>query len=298
MVRARVLWGLFFGIVILGALYIFQIATGQVQGSLLNLMGVNSTAKLILGLASTLLVLHSVWTLGFLQGLLFLSLGFSMGLSSEMLGVRFGTIFGGHYLYNPSIHPAVMGVPLVIPVVWAGFIYAGHCVVSSCQAWAKRENYTEKESFPKAAAPALGALAVVAIDLLMEPLQVNAGNWIWFDSGPYFHIPSGNFLGWFLVSFVCLWLFQTLKWHFPRHEATLPADIHLIPVMGYGLLGLVLAAWALTKGPALLALVGAVAMGPGVIINLYLFLGWQKWQGVVYGLNSPHAYDILGLLER
>jgi uncharacterized membrane protein len=282
MIRARVLWGLFFGIVVLGLLYIFQIATGQVQGSLLNLTGVNLTAKLILVLASTLLILHSMWTLGLLRSTLFLSLGFSTGLVSEIFGVRFGTIFGGHYLYNPSIHPGVMGVPLVIPVVWAGFIYAGYCVVSSCQAWAKRENSNEKEEpFPKAEATALGALAIVAIDLLMEPLQVMAGNWTWFDNGPYFRIPTGNFLGWFLVSFLCLWTFQTLRWHFPRHKDTLPADIHLIPVMGYGLLGFVLAGWALTKGLALLALIGALAMGPGVILNLYLFSRWQKRQNVV-----------------
>jgi uncharacterized membrane protein len=284
MCRARILWGLFFGVVFLGLLYVCQIATGQVQSSILNLSGATLTAKLILALATTLLVLHTIWTLGLRQGTLFLSLGFCVGLGAEILGIRFGTIFGGHYLYNPAIHPAVMGVPLVIPVIWAGFLYIGHCVVSSCQACVKRTKARqEEEQLSDVVVSALGALAVVAIDLVMEPLQVDAGNWRWLEGGRYFHVPSGNFSGWFLVSFICLLTFQSLRRLVPRQEERMPEDTHLIPVMGYGLLGIVLVVWALIKSPAWLAVIGVTAMAPGFIINLYLFSRWEN--SVVYNLN-------------
>jgi putative membrane protein len=47
---------------------------------------------------------------------------------------------------------------------------------------------------------ALGAAALTAWDLFLDPQMVGEGYWRWLRRGAYRGIPLGNFVGWFVTS--------------------------------------------------------------------------------------------------
>jgi uncharacterized membrane protein len=148
--------------------------------------------------------------------------------------------------------------------------------VSSYSMWLKNGKPEGHRFWNILVTAALGAMIVLAIDLVMDPLQVSAGNWEWLDAGDYFNVPAGNFLGWFMVAFLSITIFKTVQKYLPRQAAEIPVSTLLIPVTGYGLLSLVLAAWALINGMLELAVIGLGAMLPITLANLFLFWRWKK----------------------
>ncbi len=46
------------------------------------------------------------------------------------------------------------------------------------------------------------ALILTIADLVLDPAIVHAGLWIWADGGPYYGIPTINFLGWVLTGLI------------------------------------------------------------------------------------------------
>ena len=292
--RTIILWGLFIGIILLGAVYVIQSITGSSNSSLLNFSGLPLVGKIILGLAALLLILHSVWTLGVFRGLGLVALGFTTGLVFEVLGVKYGTVFGGYYFYDAAIHPRILDVPPLIPLIWAGFIYAGYSIVSSFSIWLNRGGLgaIRHRMIFKVSFAALSALVVLAIDLIMEPLQVAAGNWRWLEDGPYFSIPAGNFLGWFLVAFLTILIFMISQDYLPPKRGDFEKPVLLIPVLGYGLLCMILVFWALRVNMTSLAAIGLIAMSPTVVVNLTLFLRWRTLAGELR-LNRSCQTDVL-----
>jgi putative membrane protein len=275
--RGYILWGLSIGLLVTGVIHISRIINSETHPSLVDFSQGSPTGSLLFGLAVLLLFLHSLWTIGFHRGLALIVVGFVLGLLLEILGVNYGAIFG-HYAYHPAINPRVMDVPLLVPVIWAGFIYGSFSIMSSFYIWLNRK--APGDMYPgirsKLIFAGLGALLVLAIDVVMEPLQVKARNWTWLGSGQYFDIPAQNFLGWFLLVFFVLMIFLFLQEHLPRikrrnHEM----HLLLIPVLAYGLLGLTLALWALLSNIPVLAVIAVLTMLPIVIVNLKLFVRWR-----------------------
>lgn len=115
------------------------------------------------------------------------------------------------------------------------------------------------------------SLIVVAIDLFMDPLQVEAGSWIWLDRGPYFGIPIGNFIGWALVVIISTSLFRTFEYLKPVQIDEKLIFVFLIPVLGYGMLYLNFLVSALRLNMVALVLVGSLTMLPVVALNLLMF---------------------------
>ncbi len=276
--RTIILWGLFIGIILLGTIYVNQEITGSSDTSILNFSGLTMVGKLIIGLAILLLILHSVWTLGVFSGPSLIALSFTTGLIFEIVGVNYAEIFGGHYVYNIDANPRILDVPLLIPLIWAGFIYAGCSIVSSFSVWLNRGGFgtIQRRTMHKLPFAALGAFVVLAIDLIMEPLQVASGNWRWLDSGSYFNIPAGNFLGWFLVAFLSTFIFLILQDYLPGQRQDTDKKVLLIPVIGYGLLCVIFIFWAIRIGMSSLVYVGFITMSPTVVVNLVLYLLWQR----------------------
>ncbi len=46
------------------------------------------------------------------------------------------------------------------------------------------------------------AILLTIADLVLDPAIVHAGLWIWADGGPYYGIPTINFLGWILTGLI------------------------------------------------------------------------------------------------
>lgn len=231
---------------------------------------------LFLGLPLVLLVLHSLFTLSTFRALFFLILASSTGWIAEVWGLNAGTFFGGHYIYK-SQQTAILSIPLAVILYWAAFIYTGYSIVNSFFYWLNKQkpNIKQKNLWVLVAAILLDGWIVVAIDLFMDPLQVKGGNWQWLEAGPFFGVPTGNFIGWFTVTIIVTGIFRSLEYFFPAKEEKYDKAIFIIPVIGYGALAIYFAIHAVMFQMPDLAVIGCLLMFPTFIINLFLFRKWK-----------------------
>src|SRR5262245_39169287 len=117
-----------------------------------------------------------------------------LGFIAEIIGVRYGFIFGP-YRYTDVLQPQILDAPLVMLSAWM-------VLVSYCGQMAGNLN------LPRMIEGALAALWMTAIDLVIDPLAANQlGYWRWARPGVYYGIPLQNFIGWFAVSFMIFSLF-------------------------------------------------------------------------------------------
>ena len=114
----------------------------------------------------------------------FIIISFILGYGSEVFGVQTGLLFGD-YVYGPVLGWKWMETPFMIGVNWIMVGYV--CGISI--------NYL----FPSAhflIRAVLGALSMVAFDVLIEPVAMAYDFWQW-EGGV---IPLQNYIGWFGVS--------------------------------------------------------------------------------------------------
>jgi len=57
---------------------------------------------------------------------------------------------------------------------------------------------------------AIGGLVMTAWDVGMDPMMVQAGNWVWEVEGAYFGVPLQNYWGWWLTVFTAFGLYLLL----------------------------------------------------------------------------------------
>ena len=153
-------------------------------------------------------VWSSVLSKGWSATLAALGLTFIVAFAAEAAGVNFGLVFGPYY-YTEALGFKVVGVPLLVALAWEPILYA-----------ALRVSSFILPGRPSADAPlavrvvpylfmaALGAVATMAWDLMMDPFAVDQGWWVWPNGGPYVPylengVPISNFMGWLKVAFVC-----------------------------------------------------------------------------------------------
>ena len=237
----------------------------------LTFFGLNSV-KYVLPII--VLLLHSFWLFGFKKSLLILLPPYFIGLLFEVIGVNYGVIFGGHYFYNPtSLGPLLLNVPILIPFFWSFFVYTAYVITSSFLLWLgiDKPSRNNKNIWFLPLLILVDGLIVVAIDLFMDPIMVAMHNWTWLDGGPYFNIPLGNFIGWFLVSVISTTIFRAYEYNFPVSNTSLPKNILLIPVVGYGLLSLMFLILAINFKLNNLAVIGVSIMMPFTFVNLLLY---------------------------
>jgi putative membrane protein len=103
-----------------------------------------------------------------------------------------GTVTGlpfGRYTYTPALRPQVAGVPGIVPLAW--FAMGLPARESAHSALGDRSTPARRI--------VLGAAALTAWDLFLDPQMVGEGYWVWARRGLYRGIPFGNFLGWFVT---------------------------------------------------------------------------------------------------
>ena len=121
---------------------------------------------------------------------------FALGLAAEWAGIRTGFPFGG-YRYTGLLRPAAGTVPLVVPLAWAAMGLPGYAVGATL-------------SRSRAGRIAVGAVALTAWDLFLDPQMIRNGFWRWAHPGPYQGVPLSNFAGWLLVSAAAMAMFDGL----------------------------------------------------------------------------------------
>jgi putative membrane protein len=139
-------------------------------------------------LSSLLIILlfHRGWNDSFP---IFAAAAFWIGFGAELIGIHTGYLFGD-YVYGPTLGPKLWDVPIIIGVNWFILAYLTGSVFRKVP----NDYY----------AAFLGALAMTALDYIIEPVAVALDFWYWkFDV-----IPVENYLGWFGVSFVVHLIFR------------------------------------------------------------------------------------------
>ncbi len=240
-----------------------------------NLSGVHPENKyplfnlLFLGLPVLLLITHSFSTLSIPRSIFFIILASGIGTLMEYFGLKDGTFFGGHYIYKPQL--TLFTVPVSVIFYWAVFIYTGYCLTNAFLYWLKmsKPNFKNKNTILLISTILIDGYFVTAIDLFMDPIAVKSGSWKWLDGGPYFDIPLGNFIGWFVVTIMVVGIFRTYEYFFPGKEEGINKSVFIIPVLGYGVMSLSYLFSALHFNTSL-AIIGSLFMMPQVIINLIL----------------------------
>jgi putative membrane protein len=118
-----------------------------------------------------------------------------LGFAAEALGVHSGFPFG-RYEYTNVLQPQIIGVPLVMAAAWIVLAAYVKAMLKSFRLAAWLETM-------------IASMWMTVIDLVIDPLA--AGDlkyWRWIDAGAYYGIPTQNFLGWFVVSWL---IFSALK---------------------------------------------------------------------------------------
>lgn len=116
------------------------------------------------------------------------------GFFVEVLGVNTGLIFG-EYRYGATLGLKLWNTPVLIGVNWLILVYSIGVVLEKYQVANKLIFAT------------IGAVAMVLIDFLIEPVAVKFDYWSWSNE----IIPLQNYLGWFIVSFIMFLFFSVME---------------------------------------------------------------------------------------
>ena len=147
---------------------------------------------------------HSTDRFGWKRSLLLLGLTFTISLLFECIGVATGKVYGPYH-YTDLLGPKFLGlVPLLIPAAWFMMMYPSFVISTRVipEQWEGRTRLV--------GTAAVGALVMTAWDLVMDPLMVAGGHWVWEVEGAYFGVPLQNYWGWWLTTFVTFLLFLVL----------------------------------------------------------------------------------------
>jgi len=115
------------------------------------------------------------------------------GFFIEVAGVNTGLIFG-NYSYGDALGLKLFSTPLLIGVNWLILVYCTGVFL---------EQFKLNSSLLFSL---LGALILLGIDFLIEPIAIRFDYWSWTGG----EIPLQNYLGWYVFSFLLFGIFRRL----------------------------------------------------------------------------------------
>lgn len=116
----------------------------------------------------------------------------ALGYFVEVLGVWTGRVFG-EYAYGEVLGFKLLDVPVLIGLNWSMLVFAIGVPLS-------------RTALPVWTKVLAGSLAMVGLDLLIEPVAIHLGFWSWEQT----IVPVQNYVAWGLVSAVFFTLFFLL----------------------------------------------------------------------------------------
>lgn len=221
---------------------------------------------------------HASSTLGWRRATALLAIGYTVTMIFELLGVSTGFPFGPYH-YSGLLGYKLLGlVPVLIPVAWFMMLYSSRTVALTLLGQSEdRMQATGTSSL--FFVWVVSALAMVAWDLIMDPMMVAYGYWTWDQPGLYFGIPVSNFLGWFLVALLVYIFFDLFsrRWELARH----PSGGVLY---GFLPIGAYIATWLETTSRNLrlnqsgVAAVGFFTMGLLAMFSCIVYFTSARWE--------------------
>lgn len=224
-------------------------------------------------LAILLVLLYSAYVLGPRRAVMLSLIAASVGFVVEVICMHTGIM--GQYVYA-SGWPTLAGVPVDILCFWVVFIHAGYGFSNAVAFWLGRRKPHRRQGrmIELPLMVALDATAVVCIDLLLDPLVIRLGWWRWVHGGGFFGVPLTNFVGWFLIVAVSTGAFRIFEYLRPDRRVNADESIHVMPLVGYAMVGIMLVSWASRSGMADLAWQGGTPMGVMTLAGLGAFARW------------------------
>jgi putative membrane protein len=119
----------------------------------------------------------------------------------------------------------------------------------------------------------IDATVATNLDLLLDPVSVAPGvaGWVWVGGGPFFGVPISNFIGWFLVTFLAMFVFRAYQNAEHPTAPTLPETDFRAPIMYFAYL-LVQSGLAIGIGRSEFVLIGVGAMSPFLLFSLLCWI--------------------------
>src|SRR5260221_1512436 len=192
-------------------------------------------AALLTFLPFVFLFVHGSLNYRFRDMLVFAAITLVVSNIFENLSILTGFPFG-HYYYTDTLGPKLFLVPVLIGPAYLGTGYLAWSI-GLVVSGAPDSRLPGHLAF---SVPLLGAFMVVSWDLSSDRINATVYHgWIWVDGGSYFGVPSGNFLGWLLTTFVFLQLFALYLKRRPNVQSIneQPARIQsLQAILFYGLI--------------------------------------------------------------
>lgn len=145
---------------------------------------------------------------------------FILCFAVEWIGIHKHWLFG-NYNYGSTLGFKVSDIPLIIGCNWFMLIYSTGVLMQRSRL---------KSFILRASA---GALLLVLLDVLIEPVAVHFDYWHWVNSV----IPFKNYICWFGVSFLMLSLFEAFRF---EHQRIVPIVFLLAQFVFFGLLILII----------------------------------------------------------
>lgn len=172
-----------------------------------------STTPLSLVISAALLLwCHTDWNKPFW---LFLGITSLVGYTVEVAGVHTEVIFGS-YEYGDTLGWKMFRVPPMIGVNWMMLIYASGIIA-------------EQLTAPRLVKSLVGAALMVLLDLVIEPVAIQLDFWHWESN----EIPLQNYVAWYVIATVLLYVFYTLPF---RKENEFAGYLYGFQVLFFGAL--------------------------------------------------------------
>jgi bisanhydrobacterioruberin hydratase len=138
---------------------------------------------------------------------IFFILAFMIGISTEMIGVKTGLLFG-NYHYGDTLGFKINGAPVLIGINWFIIIYASGMLSIQLANYISmkiplQSSFLNK-FWPQSILIIIGAGLATLFDIIMEPAAVKLGFWSW-DNG---QVPLLNYFSWFFLSSLILFFFR------------------------------------------------------------------------------------------
>jgi putative membrane protein len=198
------------------------------------------------------------------------------------LCVKYGWIFG-QYHYNA---PFFFGlVPFTIPFLWAVVIYTSYTITNLFLFGFGGEKPKRKDNLwyfvgLLVLISSISGLIAVNLDMMVEPITASSPvpDWVWLLGGPYFGVPISNFIGWFSVTLVAIFIFRFYEAFSSSSEdfGTLNIPLNLYILIVYLFYFLNNAFKAFTLGKTEYILIGVTTMTPFILIGLLaLVVNWK-----------------------
>lgn len=186
-----------------------------------------------------IVIWHSCVVKGWQRTIACIGVGFLIAWFYEYLGTNthHGGVFGPYHYNDTILLGHFLGVPWVVALGWESFAYPAFYLVLYLMPSEKfgAELSQWNRFLHILAVSTLGGLFCVALDFIVDPISVEAGNFTWHNNGGIYPWLDGsgepitNFIGWWVCGFTMMvaWYYILQMTPSKRHVRSKYLDIYI-----------------------------------------------------------------------